>query len=693
MSENAFLVAMQKITAGACTLADAIDAAARLTQAGRPAEAQQVYQVWAKFNGEHPQRQVAYFNCAVIQSDSGDLAGAAQSLNTAIEIAPDFAPAYINLGGVLERGGQPQQGIDTWRTLVQRPGPITGKNVGFVITALKQIGRLTSDQQQPELAEAALRAALELNPDQRDVIEQFVALRLGQLEWPVVQPWDNVERKTLMGNINPLSMAAYTDDPLLQLANASRFVEAAVPEPVDNPNDRSDAQIDLTNRRLRVGYVSSDLRDHAIGYLMAELFELHDRSRVEVFAYYCGIPPQGALHERIKVAVEHWVDIRQMSDDEAAARVAADGIDILVDVNGHTRDARSALFARRPAPIQVNWLGYPGTMGSPHHQYVVADDFIIPPDAELYYSEKVVRLPCYQPNDRRRRVDERRPARAEFGLPDDAFVFCCFNGVQKFTRFSVLRWMEILKRVPNSVLWLLESIPATQQRLKDFAEANGVSASRLVFAPKLHNHQHLARYPLADLFLDTSPYGAHTTASDALWMGVPVLTAPGRSFASRVCGSLVRAAGLPELICASQDEYVERAIELANDPAQLAALRVRLESGRDTCELFDMDRLTVCLEDLYAGMVLDQAAGALPRPDLANLKPYLDVGGGLDHEALEMQTLEDYHGFYLERLARAHKRRAIPADHRLWTEGHAAAADGRPAPLAQVRPRRAAAVA
>ncbi|WP_374472509.1 N-acetylglucosamine transferase [Phenylobacterium sp.] len=688
MSENAFLAAMQKITTGALGIGEVIDAASRLSMAGQSAEAQQLYQVWAKFNPEHPQIQVAHFNCAVLQSDAGDLAGAAQSLQTAIAIAPDFAPAYINLGGVLERGGQPEQGIEVWRTLVQRPGAITGKNVGFVITALKQIGRLSSDTQRPDLAEAALRTALEINPEQRDVIEQFFALRLGQLEWPVIQPWENVTRKTLMGNINPLSMSCYTDDPLFHLANAARFVEAAVPEPDENPNDRRDAPLDISDRRLRVGYVSSDLRDHAIGYLMAELFELHDRSKVEVFAYYCGIPPFGALHERIKGAIEHFVDIRQMTDDQAAARIAADGVDILVDVNGHTRDARSALFARRPAPIIVNWLGFPGTMGSPYHQYVIADDFIVPPDSEMYYSEKVLRLPCYQPNDRKRKVDERRPTRAEAGLPDDAFVFCCFNGVQKFTRFTVQRWMEILKRVPNSVLWLLESIPATQQRLRDFAEANGVAASRLVFAPKMHNHQHLARYPLADLFLDTAPYGAHTTASDALWMGVPVLTTPGRGFASRVCGSLVRAAGLPELICATHDEYVERAIELANDPAQLAALRVRLEANRDTCDLFDMDTLTSRLEDLYEGMCADYLAGRLPRPDLSGLKPYLDIGSGLDHEALEMQAVPDYHGFYLERLAKAHLRRPIPADNLLWTEDRAASADGQAAPPARARPKR-----
>jgi predicted O-linked N-acetylglucosamine transferase (SPINDLY family) len=693
MSENVFLAAMQKITGGELGVGELIEAATSLVSAGQSPAAQQLYQVWAKFNDGHPQLSVAHFNCAVLQSDGGDLAGAARSLQAAIDINPDFLPAYINLGGVLERGGQPDKAIDTWRAAAQRPGPITGKVVGYVVTAVKQLARVASDQQRADVAEAALRAALEIDPDQRDVIEQYVALRLGQVEWPILSPWENVERKTLAGNINPLSLAAYTDDPMLQLANAARFVEAAVPDPEDNPNDRRDAALDLAGRRIRIGYVSSDLRDHAIGYLMAELFELHDRSKVEVFAYYCGVAPFGALHERIKGAVEHFVDIRGLTDDQAAARIAADGIDILVDVNGHTRDARSVVFARRPAPILVNWLGFPGTMGSPYHHYVIADPFIIPPEAELYYSEKVLRLPCYQPNDRKRLVAGQRPTRAEFGLPDDAFVFCSFNGVQKFTRFNVQRWVQILQRVPNSVLWLLDSLPSTQQRLRDFVAAHGVDPERLIFAPKLINQLHLARYPLADLFLDTTPYGAHTTASDALWMGVPVLTAPGRSFASRVCGSLVTAAGLPELVCDSLDEYVERAVELANDPAQLAALRARLEAGRGTCTLFDMDLLTARLEALYAGMCEDYVQGRLPRPDLAGLKPYLDIGVAHDHEATEMQSVADYHGWWVERLARAHRRRPIPADNRLWTKAQIAALDTPAISAEPARARRAAALA
>jgi predicted O-linked N-acetylglucosamine transferase (SPINDLY family) len=429
---------------------------------------------------------------------------------------------------------------------------------------------------------------------------------------------------------------------------------------------------------LRVGYVSSDLREHAVGYLMSEMFELHDREKVEVFAYYCGIPSNDGVNARIKMAVEHWLDIRDMSDDEAARRIAADRIDILVDVNGHTRSARTGVFARRPAPIQVNWLGYPGTMGSPYHQYMVADAWTVPPEFELYCSEKVLRLPCYQPNDRKRFVAAERPSRAEAGLPEEAMVFCCFNGSQKITRFTFDRWLEILRQVEGSVLWLLWVDEGVQQRLGDHAEANGVARERIVFAPKIPNPLHLARYPLADLFLDTAPYGAHTTASDALWMGVPVLTLSGRCFASRVCGSLVRAAGLPELVTETPGDFVDRAVALGRDRAAIAELKARLEAGRDSCDLFNMDKLVASLEDLYAVMAEDHARDRLPQPDLANLADYFEVGLTLDHEGRELLAEPDYHGLYKEGLALRHLVRPLRPDGRLWTAADVLATDARP---------------
>ncbi|MDB5455970.1 MAG: N-acetylglucosamine transferase [Caulobacter sp.] len=677
MSEDAFLSAIQKITTGALSLGDVITAAGELAQTGQTGLATQLYTVWIQFNPGHPQLFVAYFNISGLHTALGDLPTATAALERVIALNPDFLPAQINLGGLVERAGDPVRALAQWTAVLDRMASVTGEAISHKLTALRQIARVMADHHDIAAAEATLRQCLDIGPHQRDVLEQYASLRLGQCKWPVIEPWEGLDRKALMSGVHPLSMSAYTDDPLLHLATSAHHINDLVADPpAGNSADRRHAAIDLTGRRLRIGYVSSDLRDHAVGYLMAEVFELHDKAQVEVFAYYCGIPGQDALKTRTQAAVEHWVEIRELSDDAAAQRIADDGIDILIDVNGHTRDSRTGVFARRPAPIQVNWLGFPGTMGSPYHHYIIADPWIIPPESELYYSEKVVRLPCYQPNDRKRVVAPERPTRAQAGLPDDAFVFCCFNGPQKITRFNFERWLEILQRTPGSVLWLLDSSgEATNERLRAYAEARGVARDRLVFAPKQPNALHLARYPLADLFLDTTPYGAHTTASDALWMGVPVLTLSGRGFASRVCGSLVRSAGLAGLVCTTPSDYVERAVALANDRPAIAAYKAKLEEGRATSVLFDMDALVASLEGLFSDMAADHQRGARPRPDLTNLEAYLAVGVEIDHEAVEMLTVEDYAGLYKARLAARHLARPLPADPRMWTAADIAAVE------------------
>lgn len=678
MQGNVFLSALQNITAGRCSIGEVIDAATALAAAGESGLAEQIYKVWVSFNETHPHLYVAYFNCASVQSQIGNLAGAEESLVKALALKPDFYPGYINLGNVLERGGSVDRAMEQWQAIVDRLPTVTGSAIDHKLTAIKQLGRVFIDHHRPANAEAWLRQGLEIRPDQRDVLEQYTALRLGQCKWPVVEPWEGVERKTLLAGVSPLSLAAYTDDPLLHLAAAEAYIRASVPDRPHPDTDRRHAPIDIENRRMRIGYVSSDLREHAIGYLMAEMFELHDRSKVEVFAYYCGPDPKGDVNARALAAIEHWIDINGMDNEAAARQVAADGIDILVDINGLTRFARTGLFARRPAPIQVNWLGFPGSMGSPYHQYLIADEQIIPPASEIYYSEKVVRLPCYQPNDRKRAVVATPPTRADVGLPDDAFVYCCFNGSQKFTRFTFDRWIQILSRTPGSILWLLDSNPETNERLAAYAEAHGIERSRLVFAPKQANAYHLARYTLADLFLDTSPYGAHTTASDALWMGVPVLTLRGRAFAARVCSSLLHAAGLDELICTSPDEYVERAVAIGLNKAESVRFKQKIEENRYSCDLFNMNKLVDSLEGLYRTMCVDYQKGVVPQPNLLNLDVYLEAGVEEDHEAREMGLQETYHDLYKTKLAHRHVNRPLLPDGRLWTEADIARVEARP---------------
>jgi predicted O-linked N-acetylglucosamine transferase (SPINDLY family) len=304
---------------------------------------------------------------------------------------------------------------------------------------------------------------------------------------------------------------------------------------------------------------------------------------------------------------------------------------------------------------------------------------VIPADHEIYYSERVLRLPCYQPNDRKRIVDTAPPQRSEHGLPDGAFVFCCFNAAHKVTRYSFERWMAILNQVPNSVIWLLDYNGETNARLRAMAETHGVAGERLIFAKKAPNPRHLARYPLADLFLDTAPYGAHTTASDALWMGVPVLTFAGRSFASRVCASLVRAAGAPELITTTPDAFISRAVALAtNDRLSLQSLRERLIANRDSCTLFDIDGLARKLEALYGQMADEYRTGRLPRPNLANLASYLEIGANIDHDTAEIGVAADYHAIYRAALAARHRNAPLPADGRLWAENEIGAAEAAP---------------
>jgi len=458
----------------------------------------------------------------------------------------------------------------------------------------------------------------------------------------------------------PLTLLSYRDDPIWQLSNAAAFTQAQIghPERASPPARK----ISSPGSRLKIGYLSSDLCQHAVGYLTAEIYGLHDRSRVEVFAYYTGSAKDDAIKERIRADVDIWRNIAPLSDDAAADLIAADGIDILVDLNGHTKDARLGVLARTPAPIIVNWLGFPGTTGSAFHHYIIADDVIIPPRLERFYSETVLRLPCYQPLDRQRLVSETRPTRAELGLPEDAIVFCCFNEPRKITAETWDSWMRILVAVPDSVLWLLIPAGVTRGRLGELAEAAGVSRDRLIFADRRSNADHLARYPLADVVLDSFPYGAHTTASDAMWMGVPIVTRQGNSFASRVCSSLVRAAGLPELACETTEEFVAKAIALAKDPTERSRLRTVLLE-RQSGVLFDTPRLVRALEGLYQRMWNDFIRGERPRPSLANMAVYNDVAIDL---ALRSGETGNDPETYRRALAGRQNYTYLEADHRLW---------------------------
>jgi predicted O-linked N-acetylglucosamine transferase (SPINDLY family) len=666
----AFAEAATQACDGDLSVAGLIAAAEQLRSLGARASLLELYRLWLAHNAAHALSFAVRFNFAVALSEESDpaaLQAARDQLLACLEARPDFAPAGINLGTVLERLHDRAGAVMTWQALADRLAAVTGEAVQHRCSALNQVGRVLESARVDAHAERSLGLSLDIDPGQREVAQHFISIRQARCRWPIIPSGGTPAPGDLLAAISPLSLAALFDDPVLQLANAHAYNNAECQPAGAVTCGTWPPRLRPAGSRLRIGYLSSDLRDHAVGYLTGELFELHDHSRVEVFAYYCGPKAEGGQNARFRASAGHWRDISALSDKQAAARVVDDGIDILVDVNGYTRDGRPKLVALRPAPCVVNWLGFPGTTGSPNHHYIIADDFIVPPGDEIFYSEKVLRLPCYQPNDRKRQVAADGQTRQQAGLPADAFVFSAFNGPQKFTPEVFAVWMDILRAVPGSVLWALCPEAGTQQILREHTQAAGVDPSRVVFARSLANAQHLARFRLADLFLDTAPYGAHTTASDALWMGLPVLTCAGNSFAARVCGSLVRAAGLPELVCNDWLGYRRLAIDLATDRARLEALKVRLRAGRDSCVLFDTPTLVRALEALYADIWHAQERGQTPVPSLHHLGAYRDAGRAADRPALPSRAalLE----WYRTRLAYSHAVQALPPDALLWDGG------------------------
>lgn len=632
----------------------------RLEQEGQSDQAITLYRGWIAGNEDHPLLYAVLFNFGTLHNRLNDAVEAANCFHRAVQINPDFLPPYINLGNILEQAGDRLGAVGHWRTLIDRLPGINRDAITHKLMALKLLGRVLAGADLDDLAEQALFEIITLDPHQQDICQHWLNLRQRQCRWPPLAPLGPTEQELVLAAIAPLSLASYSDDPLWQLANAAAFNRKETGRPTDCLPDRPPA---ASPKSLRIGYLSSDLCEHAVGYLTAEIYGLHDRTKLEVFVYYNGTSQGDRIQNRIRPGVDQWRDIRSLSDLAAARLIASDQIDILVDLNGHTKDARTAMLGHNPAPIIVNWLGFPGSLGSPFHHYIIADDFIIPPEAEMFYSEKVMRLPCYQPLDRQREVAREPISRADFGLPDDVMVYCCFNEPRKITEQTWRNWEQILTRVPESVLWLLVPSASTQTHLRAMANDQGIAPERLVFAGRRINQEHLARYPLADLILDSFPYGAHTTASDALWMGVPVVTKPGLCFASRVCGSLLQAAGLPEMICEDDHAYIARAVELGLDPAKRQALRDKLALLRADCLLFDTPQLVRALEEIYRKMWDEFAGGLLPRPDLANLEIYRDIGIELD---LAPEPEIPYLDRYRRKLQSRKPYSYLVPDRRLW---------------------------
>lgn len=450
----------------------------------------------------------------------------------------------------------------------------------------------------------AARKSVEGQPSNMKTLLGYVALQTKVCEWDglqrSVEQLQAAARAAQLNNVSAFSMLGISDDPMTNRAAVEIMAQTRHPASsrlgVITPRK--------PDQKIKVAYLSADLREHAVGRLIVEALELHDHQRFEWVAFYCGKhKTPDALHDRVRATFDRFIDINDQNDVEVAQMARDMGVDIMVDLTGYTSYGRPDILALRAAPVQVNYLGYPGTMGAHYIDYILADPVIIPPTAREHYTEKVVTLPnAYQPNDRKRDV-ARTPTRAEAGLPETGMVFACFNQNYKIMPSTFDVWMRILQQVPGSVLWLLEDTPLVVDNLRSEATQRGVAAERILFAKRVAPAEHLARQRLADLFLDTLPYNAHTTTSDALWVGLPVLTLQGQAFAGRVASSLLTAAGMPELITHSADEYEALAVELARDPARLVALRERLIAQRDTCALFDTPRLARDIERAYEAMM------------------------------------------------------------------------------------------
>src|SRR6185369_739675 len=356
------------------SVVDLFKATSSLAAQDQKQKAVDLYKTWIAFNANHEILYAVYFNYGVALGDVGDRTGSINAFREAIRLKPEFQQPYINLGRALEDSGQPGLAVEQWMTLAKRLPEINGDGVVHKTSALQQIGRVLEGLNSDAAAEDALKQSLEIDPHHVEAAQHWISLRQRQCKWPVIEEWPRVSRKQLLTAISQLSLECLSDDPMFQLAKAYNYAKTSIgrPKAVSRPerNGRHD--------RLRIGYVSSDLRDHAVGFAMTDVVETHDRDQFEIFAYYCGIKRPDSTQQRIKKSVEHWVDINDMNDDQAAARIAADKIDILVDLNGYTKDARTKVFARRPTPIAVNWFGFPGTMGTPYHHYLIADEIAIP---------------------------------------------------------------------------------------------------------------------------------------------------------------------------------------------------------------------------------------------------------------------------------------------------------------------------
>ena len=647
----AFLLAKR----GSLPIMQLIGLAGLMGHAGQAGRAAELYHLWLRCT-ESPLLFAAWYNLGVLQIQADEQQEAEQSLRAALAIKPDFIDARMTLGTLQERLRQYDAALATWRAALAQIDPDHPASRPQQIQALNSVARVAALRKQYPEAEDACARSLLLDPKQPEIAAQWISLRQQQCAWPVCAPLPGLAEADLGQSASAASALCISDDPAAHLAAARRHVvnRAAPPTPLAD-------QQGYLHRKLRIGYLSSDFSSHAARQT-AELYGLHQRAQFEIYGFSWNEEDRSGLRARIAPQMDHHIRLTVMSDLQAAQTIRAHEIDILIDLHGLGADGRPGILAHRAAPVQISWLGHPGSSAMPAVDYVLADAFLLPPELTAAFTEQPLYLPdCVQiysrPPERTlvpiptTASDSPPPTRASCGLPEHGFVFCSFHSSRKLAPAQFAAWMRILKRVPDSVLWLAADSEAVRDNLRVAALRHGVASERLIFAPHLPQAAHLARLPLADLCLDTLPFSGATAAADALWAGVPLLTQAGHSYAARLGGSQLHAIGLPELVTHSSRAYEDKAARLAARPQELARLRRRLINNRDKAPLFDTPKLVRALEQLY----LQVARGQLQQDVAAHqadislpLVSILIPTGDEDHPGQLEQTvrsaLEQHYG-------------------------------------------------
>jgi predicted O-linked N-acetylglucosamine transferase (SPINDLY family) len=586
-----------------------------------------------------PDYAEALFNRGVILHELKRLEEALASYDSALAVRPDYAKTLFNRGVTLQELRRLDEALASYdRALAVRPDYAEAlNNRGVTLHELKRLDEALASYDralivQSDYVEALCNRGLTLQELTRfdEALASYDRALAAQASHAhafngaaacVIRLCDWDRRALIASEVNahvsdkksivpPFLLLGYSGDPVLQLQCARNRIENQIPL-LPQPFWTGER---WWHDKLRVAYISADFHSHATAHLMAELFERHDRSRFEIIGVSFGVDDRSEMRKRLVAAFDQFHDVREKSDEEVAKLLHHLPVDIAIDLKGYTQDSRPAILAYRPAPVQASYLGFPGTMGAEFIDYIIADKTVAPFEHQPFYTEKIVHLPdCYQVNDTKRNIAERTPTRQEAGLPEKGFVFCCFNNNWKIKPDVFSVWMRLLHAVEDSVLWLLRDNESAERNLRKEAQARGIDPARLVFASRLPLEDHLARHRLADLFLDTLPCNAHTTASDALWAGLPVVTRLGEAFAGRVAASLLNAIGLPELVTHSIEDYEALALRLAKDPSLLEGYRNRLATNRLTHPLFDTDRSRRHIEAGYLQMWEIWQRGEQPR--------------------------------------------------------------------------------